>query len=83
MSHSVYWKTPEMPHQVKKTAISRTLNLLNGLPLVSSFNQANKKARFDVDHSVLGSSGITGATPIGRGTTKNPKKRSMKQLAYK
>lgn len=47
------------------------------------FNQANKKARFDIDHSVLGGTGITGATPLGRGTTKNPRKRSLENLAFR
>lgn len=46
------------------------------------FTKARQQTRHDIDHRVLGAAGTTGATPVGRGATKNSKKRGLIHEAY-
>lgn len=47
------------------------------------FTQHNQHVRYEVDHSIMGSVDVTGATPICRGATKNPWNQGIEFENYK
>lgn len=47
------------------------------------FSRSNQNVRYEIDHSIMGPVDVTGATPISRGASKNPRRPGPEFESYK